>query len=170
MAARRNAQKLTCSREGLQSLEPYLLRAVVTKREYDLSAKALIQAASNRGRKELVPPASVASDAFFHLWIALLWVLAEGWQKRLRCSDTRIKELLASEFTPFLKQFRDVVFHFDPHFRDTPLQYAGEEDEVLVWLEDLTEAFAAFFLRELGPDSMLSSVVARRAPCPPAGV
>lgn len=156
---RHNSARITCSKEELQALDPYVARVVLARREYELSTKAMAQTARRSIKTREFAAARTASDAFFHLWIGLVWVAADAWQSRLRCRDARIEALLESEFTPLLREFRHVVFHFEPDFRIAPLQFAGEEDEVLVWLDDLTEALAAFIVRELGANCLVGSVV-----------
>jgi len=95
---------------------------------------------------------------FFIFGLALSGWLSRRGVSRLKCKNERVERLLQSRYTPLLRDFRDAVFHFDPEFRNAALQFAGEEDEVLIWLEDLSEALAAYFLHELGSDSLVASI------------
>lgn len=84
-------------------------------------------------------------------------MVLDGWRERLRCNDPDIDDLLDSELTPLLTDFRNSVFHYDPEYPSAPLNYTGEEG--LEWLERLMSGLAEFFQRELGEDSQLKYIV-----------
>lgn len=150
-------------RGALIALERYFTRAVVMCRDYWRAGSEVAKLAVKREPIEKLRPAALEQDAYFHLWLGSLKVVIDGWKERLEYHDPEIDDLVSGGFDQLFKQFRNVVFHFEPEYLDEPFSYTGEQG--LTWLEDLMHAFADFFHSELGTDSQLASIAGWESVC-----
>lgn len=142
-------------RDALLSLERYFIRALLMYRAYERANTEVARRVVAREAQNAVASVVIEKDSYYYLWIGCLKVVVDGWRERLRCSDPAIDELLESYMADYLKDFRDMVFHFDPAYADAAFNYAGGEEH-FEWPDQVTEAFDAYFRRELGEDSMLT--------------
>lgn len=85
--------------------------------------------------------AALEFQTYLEYWLAGLFVVVEGFNK-LRLEDPSIRRLLRLH-TKDLKEFRDETYHFFPG-PPRGIDVVG----ALNWVEELHEAFQAFFERE----------------------
>jgi hypothetical protein len=78
--------------------------------------------------------------AYSHLWMALLFVVADGF-KELDLSDPTISPIIEANFKE-LKLFRNSVFHFQ---RSARKREQFIDAEKLNWAQELHAAFEKFF-------------------------
>lgn len=86
---------------------------------------------------------------YLSLWYSLLYVVSEGWRKRLKLADPRIYKLLSDTRNLCLpERFRHGVFHFQPEYFDRerflPFPSLGRDSSR--WIRSLHAAFGDFFV------------------------
>jgi hypothetical protein len=145
-------------RDALLALERYFIRALLMYRSYRrLNKEVARRVVVAREPKEGLIPILLQKDSYYYLWIGCLNVVVEGWRERLHSTDPAIDELLDSYMADYLKDFRDMVFHFDPAYGDAAFNYVGGQEN-FEWPDELTDAFQAYFIRELGDHSMVGKL------------
>jgi hypothetical protein len=79
------------------------------------------------------------------LWLALLYVVAEGYQD-LGLSDLAIDDMLASPNVDLLRRFRNGAFHYQRDYFDPRFRNVISSAEVQDWAVRLHDEFRRFFL------------------------
>jgi hypothetical protein len=80
------------------------------------------------------------------LWLALLYVVAEGYQK-LGLRDPAIDKMLASPYLDLLRRFRNGAFHYQRDYFDPRFTDVFSSDAVRDWSVQLHDEFRRFFLQ-----------------------
>jgi hypothetical protein len=115
------------------------------------------QLATRRWRIEVLREANDAREAtediylrpFMSYWLAGMYVVIEGWRKRLQLHDTEIDSLLQSPNVDLLEQFRHGSFHYRPELLTNEFMNFIAVDGTHGWMESVADAFAQWFDRWL---------------------
>lgn len=94
--------------------------------------------------------AALYAFPYMSYYYGAMYVVIEGWQKRLRYADAEIDTLLESRFVALLERHRHGAFHFTPDYFDPRLMDFVNEVDSERWLNQLHAAFGrwlSFHLR-----------------------
>lgn len=93
-------------------------------------------------------PGGPRTRLHLELWYACLVPVLEGWRKE------KIKEPAVTAFirqnrkVELLRQCRNAVFHYSPHYLDERTEELMAEMGMVEWVHGLHDAISAFFLGE----------------------
>lgn len=139
--------------QRLYSLSVMLLRSESAFEKYYEEATKLF--AAEKSDDELIADVNehlqrlenntfLRAGALLTMYMALLWVVVEGWRK-WKFSDARVDSLLASDFVGELKQYRHAIFHARDYNDRDLMQWSADQARV-EWTRKLSAAFYSALL------------------------
>lgn len=131
----------------LQSLSIAMMRADAAWEAYHREMTKVVESA--RSDDELIAPLVrqawrvenndfLRADAYLTMWLALLYVVVEGWRK-WNFFDATVDALIASPYVAELKQYRHAIFHAGEFDHRAVLQFTGTSERSH-WTGDLGNA------------------------------
>jgi len=84
--------------------------------------------------------------AYFSMWMALLYVVCEGWAQLGLC-DSSVQSLLQEDRLRLLRRYRNGVAHFQKTYFDRRFtEFVDQGDAILDWAHALHSALGEHFL------------------------
>ena len=68
----------------------------------------------------------IETNMYMALWYGLLYVLVEGWEKKLQLRDKVIDKLLKNPNKDLLRRYRNACFHFEQEYNNK--EFEGFKD------------------------------------------
>ncbi|MHC4560520.1 MAG: hypothetical protein ACYS80_24840 [Planctomycetota bacterium] len=85
--------------------------------------------------------------AYFSMWMAMLYVVCEGWSK-LGMVAPSVESLLSKDRLQFLRRYRNGVFHFQKTYFDRRFtEFIDQGDAIGDWADNLHLAISEHFLK-----------------------
>jgi len=110
MSPHRSPRPSSSRRDDLLVLERFYICVLLMERAYEKATSDWAARVIRRASIEELVSLTLERDSYFNLWMGCLRFVLECWQERLRCTDPQIDELLDSELTPLLEDFRNRSF------------------------------------------------------------
>ena len=111
---------------------------------------------------------------FLAHWFGALYTVVEGWQK-LELTDSKIEDMLNSEYAYRLKMFRHGAYHFtDRYWHEEKFVKLLQDKNAIAWAHQLDRELSQYFTRlyagHRGKSRLLSEMLAYRKAFPQFGL
>jgi hypothetical protein len=96
----------------------------------------------------VVIPKDRVRGFILRLWYACLVPVLEGWRKEKINNPAVTAFMRQNRKMQLLRQCRNAVFHYSPHYLDQRTEELMAEAGMVEWVHGLHDAISAFFLAE----------------------